>query len=140
MTRYVMDTDILTLYQDGHPAVTREFLARPMSELAVTIISVEEQLTGWHTWLRRSKTREARARIYQRFTDAVRFLSQLHIVSFTEPAMIRYEELRTRLRNVGGNDLRIAAIVLDEEEATLVTRNLRDFKRVPGLRIEDWSK
>ena len=139
MTLSVMDTDILSLYQDGHSAVTRNVLAHPTDELAATIISAPEQLTGWHSWLRRSKTREARARIYHRFTDAVRFLSRLRIVSFTEPAMIRYEELRARLRNVGGNDLRIAAIVL-EEDATLVTRNLRDFKRVPGLRIEDWSK
>jgi tRNA(fMet)-specific endonuclease VapC len=139
MTPYLMDTDILSLYQDGHPAVTRNVLAHPMGDLGVTIISVEEQLVGWHSWLHRSKTREARARVYQRFTDAVRFLSRLRIVSFTEPAMNRYEELRARLRNVGGNDLRIAAIVL-HEGAALVTRNLRDFKRVPGLRVEDWSK
>jgi tRNA(fMet)-specific endonuclease VapC len=139
MTQFVLDTDILSLYQDGHPTVTQNVLAHPMGELAVTIISVEEQLIGWHSWLRRGKSREARARIYQRFTDAVSFLSRLRIMSFTEPAMIRYEQLRVRLRNVGGNDLRIAAIVL-EANATLVTRNLRDFRRVPGLRIEDWSK
>ena len=42
MTRYVLDTDILTLLQEGHPAVVRRAAARRFDELAITVISVEE--------------------------------------------------------------------------------------------------
>ena len=54
------------------------------------------------------------------------------------PALARYEALRRMKLNVRKIDLRIAAIVL-EIGATLVSRNLRDFRRVPGLVVEDWT-
>jgi tRNA(fMet)-specific endonuclease VapC len=36
-------------------------------------------------------------------------------------------------------DLRVAAVALTLK-ATVLTRNLRDFEKVPGLIVEDWSK
>jgi tRNA(fMet)-specific endonuclease VapC len=138
MKRYVFDTDILTLYQEGHPEVCRRSAAHRPEEPATTIISVEEQLLGWITMLRRAKDRETLARLYQRLTDTVVFLARMPISSFTEPAIARYEALRAMKLNIGGMDLRIASIVM-EEESILVTRNTRDFQRIPGLVIEDWS-
>jgi tRNA(fMet)-specific endonuclease VapC len=49
-----------------------------------------------------------------------------------------YERLKAQKLNIAKMDLRIAAIAL-EQQACLVTRNLRDFSRVPDLIIEDWS-
>ena len=46
--------------------------------------------------------------------------------------------MRVAKLNVGGMDLRIAAIAL-ENNATVVTRNVVDFQRIPGLLIEDWA-
>jgi tRNA(fMet)-specific endonuclease VapC len=46
--------------------------------------------------------------------------------------------LKTAKLNIGKTDLRIAATVL-EHGAILVTRNTRDFQRVPSLVLEDWS-
>jgi tRNA(fMet)-specific endonuclease VapC len=129
MTLYVLDTDIFTLYQSGHPA----------DELAVSVITVEEQLTGWYTKLRKAKKRDQLARAYDRLANSVRFLSRLQVLPFPEPAIIRYEALRAAHRHIGKNDLRIAAIVL-ERAAILVTRNFKDFQQVPGLQIVDWSK
>jgi tRNA(fMet)-specific endonuclease VapC len=138
MSLYVLDTDMLTLYQEGHEAVYRHCAEHAPTALAITVINIEEQLTGWYTLLRRPQSHAQLARIYQRMTEVVRFSARLTILSFTEPAIRRYEELLTRKLNVGKMDLRIAAIVL-EQGGTVVTRNIRDFKRVPGLPVEDWS-
>jgi len=92
--RYVFDTDILTLYQRGHPNVVRNAQSRPLDRLAVTIISVEEQLSGWYTELRQAKKVVRLAQVYQRMTDAVRFLVHFNILTFAEPAIVRYQGLR----------------------------------------------
>jgi tRNA(fMet)-specific endonuclease VapC len=71
-------------------------------------------------------------------TAALVSLARFQILSFTEPAILRYEDLYGLKLQVPKMDLRIAAVVL-ECGGTVVTRNQRDFQRVPGLRIVDWS-
>jgi tRNA(fMet)-specific endonuclease VapC len=138
MSLYVLDTDIFTLYRHGHEAVMRHALTHTPEELAITAITVEEQLSGWYTLLRRAKTSADLTRIYDRLVETVMFLSSIHIVSFTQPAIARYEQLKSMRLRIGTMDLRIAAIAL-ASSATLVTRNVQDFQRIPGLVIEDWT-
>jgi tRNA(fMet)-specific endonuclease VapC len=99
---------------------------------------VEEQLTGWYTQLRKAKRPERLAWAYRRLASTVRFLSRVQIIDFDETAIQRYEQRKKNKIKLGTNDLRIAATVL-ERSAILVTRNIRDFRKVPGLQIEDWS-
>ena len=138
MSRFILDTDILTLFREGHSVVARRIAARREDELAITVISVEEQLSGWYALLRRADRGGRLAEVYQRLADTVRFLALFPIFSFTEPAIARHAQLAALRLNVGKMDLRIAAIVL-EHGGTLVTRNARDFRRIPGLTIEDWT-
>ena len=63
MSLYVLDTEILSLFQTGHPLVTRRVAEHASGELAVTIITVEEQLSGWYTLRRRVKDPAALARV-----------------------------------------------------------------------------
>ena len=138
MTLYILDTDTLSLAQRGHPKVSQECGARPPADLAITVISVEEQLSGWYTALRKARRPDDLARAYLRLAATVQFLAQWTILPFTTTAISRYQQLLRLRLNVGRMDLRIAAIVL-EHGGTLVTRNTRDFGRVPGLVLEDWS-
>jgi tRNA(fMet)-specific endonuclease VapC len=139
MSLYVLDTDTLQLFQDEHPRVVARVESVAPGDLAISVVSVEEQVSGWYAQLRQAKRPERLAWAYRRLAATVRFLSRVQIVDFDEAAIQRYEELKKRKVKVGTNDLRIAATVL-ERDAILVTRNLRDFQKVPGLRIEDWSK
>ena len=70
--------------------------------------------------------------------DTVVELNQFRLLSFTEEAIDRFEHLRTLKLGVRANDLRIAAIAL-VSGATVVTRNVADFGRVPDLIVENWA-
>ena len=139
MILYVLDTDMLTLMQEGQPAVSERFLATPAAALAVTVLTVEEQLSGWYAQVRQAKKPERLAWAYRRLAETVTFLSRVEILTYDEPAIRRCEALRKQKLKVKTFDLRIASVVL-ERQAILVTRNTRDFKKVPGLTLEDWSK
>jgi tRNA(fMet)-specific endonuclease VapC len=138
MSLFVLDTDILSLHEKGHPVLSPVIRSRPTQELAITVISVEEQLSGWYSLLRRASKPVDVARAYQRLASAVQLYTGLRILSFTEPAIARFEQMVALRLNIGRQDLRIASITL-EYGGIVVTRNLRDFQRVPNLVAEDWS-
>jgi tRNA(fMet)-specific endonuclease VapC len=138
MIRYLLDTDSLTLFQYAQPMLVQQVLSHPPGEVGLTIITVEEQLSGWYTKLRRARRPDDLAQVYQHLTDNVQSVARFPIVSFTRPAIQRYALLRTLNLNVAKWDLRIAAIAL-EQGGIVITRNLRDFQRIPGLIAEDWS-
>jgi tRNA(fMet)-specific endonuclease VapC len=123
----------------GNTAVVAHIEACAAEDLAITVISVEEQLSGWYRRLRRAKKPDELARVYARLTAAVRSLSRLPILSFSEAAIRLAKSLQTSKLNVRKMDLCIAAIAL-EHQAIVVSRNVRDFRRVPNLVVEDWSK
>jgi tRNA(fMet)-specific endonuclease VapC len=139
MSVYVLDTDTLQLFQDGNPKVAARVRELGPGNLAITAITIDEQLSGWYAELRKAKTPERLAWAYRRLAETVRFLRRVEIVDFDENAIARCEQFKKLKLNVRKMDLRIAATVL-ECNATLVTRNRRDFERVPGLRVEDWSQ
>ncbi|VTT97407.1 Uncharacterized protein OS=Microcystis aeruginosa PCC 9807 GN=MICAF_5120006 PE=4 SV=1 [Gemmataceae bacterium] len=138
MSLYLFDTDTLTLFERLHPAVVRNVFFHLADDIRTTSVTVEEQLGGWFAMLRAARTPQQIETAHVRMSEAVRWLSSWDVVPFSVAAVQRFQDLLRQRLNVGGNDLRIAAIAL-EEGATVVTRNLGDFRRVPGLMCEDWS-
>jgi tRNA(fMet)-specific endonuclease VapC len=135
---FVLDTDHLTLFYRGDAAVVRRISARQPGELAISIMTVDEQLRGWYTLTRQARRPEQVARAYAHLGEAVPRLAKWRILPYTESAIARTAQLKTLHLNVRLMDLRIGAIAL-ENGAVVVTRNCRDFGRIPGLIVEDWS-
>ena len=139
MSLYVLDTDHLSLYRYGHPEVSAHIEATPADQLAVTIITIEEQLRAWYTQIRRARDRDQLARAYQGLFEVAETAKYIRVLPFTSRAIERYLDLRARLPRLGKMDLSIAAITL-EYDGIVVTRNRRDFEQVPDLEIQDWSQ
>jgi tRNA(fMet)-specific endonuclease VapC len=138
MTLYILDTDTFSLYQDGDPTVIGNILRHGADRLAVAGTTVEEMLAGWLHRVRIAKTDADRAFGYAQYAATVEALAGWSVLPLTVAALARLSVLvRSRL-NIGGNDLKIAAVAL-EAGGLVVTRNQRDFRRVPGLACVDWS-
>jgi tRNA(fMet)-specific endonuclease VapC len=138
MSLYVLDTDTLSLYWRGDPLVRQSVGAHPSTDLAITIMTVDEQLSGWYTLARQTRNPRDIAHAYAQLGGTVGFLAQWRILPYTEQAIARVDHLKGLRLNVRVMDLRIAAITL-EHGGTIVTRNVRDFQRVPGLAVENWA-
>ncbi|MBI2806838.1 MAG: type II toxin-antitoxin system VapC family toxin [Planctomycetes bacterium] len=138
MTLFVLDTDHVSLLEKGNVQILKTIIAHSMDTIAITVITIEEQLEGWQRALRQATQDIHREQIYRRMAQTVESLSGRPILPYTCVAMQhRLSLLRMRL-NVGSNDLKISAIAL-EFQATVVTRNKRDFGRIPRLPLADWS-
>jgi tRNA(fMet)-specific endonuclease VapC len=139
MNVFVLDTDILTLFQREHASVVASVAQHAPPEIAISVVTVEEQLSGWYTEIRRAKRPERLVWAYRHLAANIRFVSRVQILDYDETAHERYEELKRLRLKVRKMDLQIAATAL-RHGASVVTRNVRDFRQVPGLKVEDWSK
>src|SRR5438132_13958394 len=112
MNLFVLDTDMLTLLERGHPSVVANVAEHPPVEIAISVVTVEEQLSGWYAQLRQAKGPDRLAWAYRRLAATVRFLRHAQILDFDEAAIERYAELKRLRLKVRKLDLQIAATAL----------------------------
>jgi tRNA(fMet)-specific endonuclease VapC len=138
VTRWILDTDHISLLQRGHPAVEKRIRSINRNDIAITIISVEEQLYGRLNNIRRAKSPETLKTAYRALYETLDDFNAANVLQFNPTAISFYQELVRQKIRVGTQDLRIAAIALSIN-GILVTRNQRDFEKIPNLILEDWS-
>lgn len=138
----VLDTDHLSLLEWGASEEGRRLKARLLlchpAEVVTTIISFEEQTRGWLSFLARGRSLTHQVEAYRRLKKHLDTYRRIPVLDFEEKAAAEFHQLeRLRIR-IGTFDLKIAAIAL-AQDSTLLSRNLGDFRKVPGLSVEDWT-
>jgi len=141
--RFLLDTDHLSILQwesgpECQRVLSRIAICEP-GDVAVSIVSFHEQALGFNTMLSRARSKERVVEAYELFRDLLNRYSRARVVDFDLSAAAVVENLKSRKVRVKMMDLRIAATALSND-LTLISRNAVDFERVPGLRIEDWTK
>jgi tRNA(fMet)-specific endonuclease VapC len=140
MTRYILDTDTISLYQRGNNASIKKRLEdTPPEAIAVTVITVEEQMRGRLAQIKKANSASALGVAYRWLRETTQLLGELPIMDFDKAAIRVDEQLRQQKPRLGTQDRRIAAIAL-AHNCIVVTRNQADFGQIIGLTLEDWSK
>jgi tRNA(fMet)-specific endonuclease VapC len=136
---FVLDTDTLTHLYAGHPRVVRNLQQSEDPDAVTTIITKIELLRGRFDFALKAETGAEILRAQYLLALTEDLLAQIQILPFDVKAGKNFDQLRanTGLRKIGRADLLIASICL-AERAVLVTRNVRHFQRIPGLRVVNW--
>jgi len=135
---WVLDTDHVSLFQQNYPILTGRINAVNPEEIGVTVITLEEQFYGRLNGIRRANSPEKLISAYAKLSATWNYFATVNLLDFDLDASNCFAELLRQKIRIGTQDLRIAAVVMSRN-AILVTRNRRDFERIPGLRFEDWT-
>jgi len=138
MLQYLFDTDHLTLYDHADVTVWRHFSAVSWGSVGISAVTVEESLRGRLLALSRHTAGPLQVQAYGRLLAALSLFPQFDLVPFDLACENQYQHLRGMSLRIGSQDSRIGAVAL-VHRLVLVTRNRRDFGRIPGLLLEDWS-
>jgi len=136
---HLLDTDTLTHLHAGNPNVIERLRAVEDPEVGITIITKAEVLRGRIDYLLKAETRTNLLKAQELLFRTEELLQKLLIIPISQSAADEFERLRavSKLRKIGQADLLIASISL-ANRATLVTRNTRHFKQIPGVRVVNW--
>jgi tRNA(fMet)-specific endonuclease VapC len=140
---YILDTDHLSVLERGGTEAQSLVIRLANTninpnDVAVTIISYEEQVRGWLDYIPRTKTVAAQVEAYKQLQKQLNNYCTIPVIEFDEQAAQEFQRLKKLYPRLGTMDFKIAAIAL-VQQAVVLTRNQRDFAKIVGLQIEDWT-
>lgn len=135
------DTDVLSEILIGTTTYVQRANLIPVADKVVPVVALEEVFRGRLDAIRKAQAGRIKLtldRAYDLFRDAVTETRPYQILPYTPTADALVRQWLSNKIRVGSNDLRIAAICI-VHEATLATRNARDYAQVPGLTFDVWN-
>lgn len=131
MLQYMLDTNICIYVIKEHPQKLAQRFNRFADQLCISSITLAELRYGAEKSAKRSQNLE----------EIEQFVARLEVLPFSAKAAAHYGEVRTTLERagkpIGAHDMLIGAHARSEG-LTVVTNNMREFKRVSGLQVENW--
>ena len=131
---YLLDTNIISYWMRGDEELIKKIRKHKPSDLSICTITLAEIYYG---------IEKSPARKKERHNKIQRICSQLEIYPFDDLAARKYSMIRTQLEKDGiaisERDLQIASIAM-ANKLVAVTHNVKEFKRVANLEVEDWAK
>lgn len=140
--KYLLDTDHISFLQRRSGSEFSRLAVRmaqhPLTDFALSIVSFHEQILGAHNFINRAQTNADMIRGYTLLLETLQSFATAPVLPFDAGAIALFDELRRQRVRVSTMDLRIAAIAMSHN-LMLLTRNVSDFSKVPGLVTEDWT-
>jgi tRNA(fMet)-specific endonuclease VapC len=132
MLKYLLDTNIVIYVLKRRPKEVLEIFNANASRMSISSITLSELIYGAEKSPNVDKNLEA----------VEEFISHLEVLSYDAKASQHYGQIKASLEKrgqiIGENDIHIAAHAVSQG-LILVTNNLREFKRVPNLALENWA-
>lgn len=131
MLRYLLDTNMVIYVLKRRPIKVLEVFNKNASRMAISSITLSELMYG----------AEKSQQVDINLEAVEEFVSHLEVLSYDAKASQHYGQIKAKLEKkgqiIGENDIHIAAHAISQG-LTLVTNNLKGFKRVPHLALENW--
>lgn len=131
MLKYMLDTNICIFTIKNRPEEVREAFKRHSGQLSISTVTLMELIYG----------AEKSANPERNLADVEGFAARLEVLPYDTQAAAHSGQLRAELARIGkpiGPYDQMIAGHARAQGLILVTNNLREFDRVPGLRVEDW--
>jgi tRNA(fMet)-specific endonuclease VapC len=138
--KYILDTDSLSLIHSGHERTRKRRDEEESINVATTIVTRVEILRARFDHLLKVADEEDLLRAQRWLASSEELLRNIEILAFHETSAAQFKKLRSvkKLKRIGNADLLIASIAL-ARKTILITRNVKHFRLVPNLKLENWA-
>ncbi len=132
MLKYMLDTNIVIYTLKNRPARVRDAFKRHSGQMAISAVTLGELIYG----------AERSSQTERNLKDIEGMTARLEVLPFNDLAALHFGQLRAELASAGKPIGPYDQMIAGHARAlglVMVTNNIEEFKRVPGLRIDNWT-